>query len=118
MSDISSSFILAHIENFNLTKYLKIQDKMISEIGKENIFNYKKGVVYNSLRILFKHPIKIDSFINNKIIVNKYYKPLGDSFDNSTYIYKRIINLPLNENLSNKNIKKITKFVRRAINAQ
>jgi dTDP-4-amino-4,6-dideoxygalactose transaminase len=110
MSDISAAFILTHIENFNIDNYLCVQNKLIQAIGIENIFNYNEGIIYNSFPVLFKAPINIDYYSNEKITVNKYYKPLIDSAINSKYIYERIINLPLYGELTNKQIKKIIKL--------
>jgi dTDP-4-amino-4,6-dideoxygalactose transaminase len=110
MSDIVAAFILNHIENFDLNKYLKVQTDLISGIGKENLFNYNDGVVYNSLPILFKNKIDISYYMDNEIVCNKYYKPLSLSALNSHYVYDRIINLPLHYDLSNEDINKIIKL--------
>ena len=111
MSDVSAAFILAHINNFNKDNYLEIQNKMINEIGKDLLFNYNEGVIYNSMPILFKNPISIDFYRKNGVQVNKYYRPLLDNAKNSHHIYERIINLPLHTNLSDKDILKIKKTI-------
>jgi len=107
MSDITAAFILTYINNFNINKYIRIQNELINKIGKENIFNYNKEVVYNSLPVLLKNPVDTQYFMENGIIANKYYKPLSNTAYNSHYIYERIINLPLHKNLSKKHIDKI-----------
>lgn len=115
MSDISAAFILERINSFNLEKYTEIQNKLIDGIGKENVFNYSDGVIYNSFPILFKNTIDIEYFTNENIMANKYYKPLIETAKNSKYIYDRIINLPLHEDLSNKEIKKMIKICKRLL---
>jgi len=107
MSDITAAFILDHVSNFNLQNYLNIQNKMISQIGKERLFNYTDGVVYNSLPILFDKPISREYFIDNGMMVNKYYQPIV-RFENSVWLYERMLNLPLHIELTDDDIDKIT----------
>jgi len=110
MSDVAAAFILARISNFNISKYMEIQNKMISTIGEKHIFNYSSGVFYNSLPVLFEKPIKKKYFLDNDIVVNKYYQPILKN-KNSTHLYNRMINLPLHEELNDTEIDRIANLV-------
>jgi len=116
MSDISAAFILTHINSFNLKSYINIQNKLIKKIGKNNIFNYNDEVIYNSLPVLFTSPKNKEYFQNKNIIVNKYYYPLNENMKNANHIYERIINFPLHDTLTNKDITHMTKIIKEQIN--
>lgn len=118
MSDISAAFILAHIMNFDIARYIKIQNRYIEllrGISGAQVFNYSEGVVYNSMPILFENPILVDPFRKEGIEVNKYYRPLK-GFPNSTHLYERILSFPLHTGLTDKDLIYITNTIRNEAN--
>lgn len=110
MSDPNASFILAHVRNFSLVKHLDVQETYLKLLEKyENIkpFNYKKGIVYGNMPIIFKNPIEITEFRNLGIEANKYYRPLNNTHVNSNWLFDRIINLPLHSQMTEYEFKMI-----------
>ena len=115
MSDISASFILSHIKQYDINKHKDIQNKLICEINKinnVNIFNYSDGVIYGNLPIIFNSPIDSNVFKDIGIEANKYYKPLDANHINSNYLYERIINFPLNTDITDYQILLIIKGIK------
>ncbi len=114
MSDISASFILQHIEKFEVNKYIRIQNKFIEELNNINgvdIFNYSDGVVYGNLPLFFNKKISTEYFIKKGIESNKYYQPI-ENHKNSIEIFDRIINLPLHTSLTDEEIKYIINIIK------
>lgn len=113
MSDVSAAFILQHINNYNINLHVEIQNIIIKELNKINIniFNYKPGVIYGNLPILFDKITSRDIFRSLNIEANKYYKPLKN-YKNSINIYNRIINFPLYASLKLQEIKKIIEAIK------
>lgn len=102
MSDVSAAFILQHLDSYNIEKHLAIQGSFVDRLsGKSGykLFNYSEGVFYGNLPIVFKDEVDIKYFRDKGIEANKYYKPLV-GFANSLNLYKRIINFPLHEDIT------------------
>jgi len=112
ISDVSSAYILSHVLNFPINKYMEIQYDIVKKLSQIEAapFNYKPGTVYGNLPILFDKKISTDSF-QEVIEAKKYYKPLL-GFENSLNIYNRIINLPLHFYLDNDDIGKIINSIK------
>ena len=104
MSDISAAFILQHLERYDMNKHIKNQKYLITHINNitnVQILNYNHNVVYGNLPVLFDTNADQSYFKNLQIEANKYYKPLSNC-KNSNTIYNRIINFPLNQSLTKK----------------
>jgi dTDP-4-amino-4,6-dideoxygalactose transaminase len=114
MSDVQAAFILDHLNNFNLQKHLSVQNIFLNEINFTGvkIFNKKDGVVYGNLPILFDKPVNNLIFKDLGIDAYKYYLPLNP-LQNSSYLYERMVNFPLNENLQDEEIDIIIKAIKR-----
>ena len=117
MSDISASYILSHIRHFNFEKFGKTQNLLIERVkelksDKFNIFMYNDEAIFGNLPILFKDPCNKEVFIEQGIEVNKYYKPLS-KVSNAEMTFAKIINFPLNDQLTNENIDVIIKGLKR-----
>ena len=115
ISDVNSAAILQHIKRYDIDNHLKIQNEFVEYISKfENIqvFNYKGGVVYGCLPLLYKDgPIDNLFFTNLGVEAQKYYKPLA-SHPNSEWLFSRMINLPLHSNLSEYEIEIIKSIIK------
>jgi dTDP-4-amino-4,6-dideoxygalactose transaminase len=113
ISDVSSAYILSHIRNFPIAKYMDIQNNIIDKLSKVGVtpFNYRPGTVYGSLPVLFEKRVEVDHFDNYNIEVKKYYKPLL-GLENSLDIYSRIINFPLHTDLSESDINDLVEIIR------
>jgi len=114
MSDVQAAFILDHLMNFNLEKYVKTQKIFLNELNIDGaeIFNKKEGVVYGNLPIIFKKPTDNLLFKDLGIDAYKYYLPLKQ-LKNSVYLYERMVNFPLNENLEEEEIELIINNIKR-----
>jgi dTDP-4-amino-4,6-dideoxygalactose transaminase len=114
MCDVQAAFILDHLMNFDLKKYLLIQKKFIDEINipGAKIFNKNDGVVYGNLPIMFDKPTDNLLFKDLGIDAYKYYLPLKP-LSNSMFLYQRMVNFPLNENLQDEEIEIIIKSIKR-----
>jgi dTDP-4-amino-4,6-dideoxygalactose transaminase len=102
MPDTSAAFIIHHIDNYNLDKHIEIQRFLIDKISSIPgvvPFNYSEGVVYGNFPLLYEKPFDHLRFRDLGIESHKYYYPLK-SFKNSNWLYKRIVNLPLHESLT------------------
>lgn len=115
ISDIGASFVLAHIETYDVEKHLRIQKKYIEAL--HNIKGVKVfaesndwNIVYGNMPVCFKEEISHLVFRDVGIECNKYYKPLV-AFPESEKLYKRIINLPLHAGLTNYDLSLILKKV-------
>lgn len=114
MSDVQAAFILDHLMTFDLAKYLSIQQTFLNEINfaGASIFNKKQDVVYGNLPIVFDKPTNNLLFKDLGIDAYKYYLPLK-SLPNSNYLYDRMVNFPLNENLQEQEIDIIITEIKR-----
>lgn len=114
MSDVQAAFILDYLMNFDLKKYLTIQNIFINELNFDGaqIFNKREGVVYGNLPIIFDKPTDNLLFKDLGIDAYKYYLPLKQ-LENSCYLYDRMVNFPLNENLQDEEIEIIIKSIKR-----
>lgn len=117
ISDVSSAAILQHVLRYDVKKHIDNQNMfldMLASLKNVSAFNYKTGVVYGNLPILFKHPIDKSIFHENQIEAHKYYHPLK-KHKNSFFLYDRIINLPLHCDLQRSDIKSMISVVEKAI---
>jgi dTDP-4-amino-4,6-dideoxygalactose transaminase len=117
ISDVSSASILQHISGYDLTNHMKNQNTLIealSGLKGVDIFNYREGVVYGNLPLIYDDPMDVVFFRDNYIEAHKYYYPLK-RHKNSLSLYARIINLPLHASLSDFEIEKVIKMVRNSV---
>jgi dTDP-4-amino-4,6-dideoxygalactose transaminase len=113
MSEVSAAYCYAQIEAYDINKHVDIQQTLLTSFQDANIeifniSNKKANYVLGNLPILFKNSVDISSFRNLGVEANKYYKPLA-SFRNSKSLFSRIINLPLNESMTNYEIEMLRK---------
>ncbi len=116
ISEISSAYILQHINNYDIDNHLKVQNqyfKCLSKIDDIKILNYNERYFYGNLPVIFKNPISPSVFRDIGIEANKYYKPIADNHINSCYLYDRIINFPLHANISEFEINYICSAINR-----
>jgi len=114
MSDVTSAFILSHIDSYDIDKHIAVQNKLIDGIsGISGVypFNYKSGTVYNSFPVLFSKDIDSKYFEKFNITTHKYYQPLKPLL-NSTKLYNRIVNFPLYSFMKNKDINGILSAIK------
>lgn len=114
MSDVSAAYCYAQVENYDIEKHIKVQNKLIKKLseGGLNIFNINSKDtehVLGNIPILYERPTDISEFRSLGVEANKYYRPLK-SMKNSNDLYSRIINLPLNENLTDYHIEILCKI--------
>jgi len=117
MSDVSASFILQWISRYSLDTHLEVQKYFLNQVSNiQEIceFNYSEGVVYGNMPILYNKEISIDLFRENGVEAQKYYYPLQDH-KNSQKLFSRIINLPLHENLTKKDIDYMINVIKRSL---
>jgi dTDP-4-amino-4,6-dideoxygalactose transaminase len=114
MSDVQAAFILDHLMSFDLQKYLSIQNIFLNEIKFDgaSVFNKKEDLVYGNLPIVFHKPTNNLLFKDLGIDAYKYYLPLKQ-LPNSLFLYDRMVNFPLNENLREEEIEIIIKAIKR-----
>lgn len=114
MSDVSAAYCYSQIESYDIKKHIEIQKILIENIEKigVDIFNIKnlekEDLILGNLPLLFKNQIDVSSYRNLGVEANKYYKPLLP-LKNSKNIFSRIINLPLNDTLTDYEIEIICK---------
>jgi len=117
ISDISCASIIQHIEAVNLNEHKLKQmffTNTLMEIEEINIFNYVEGVVYGNMPIVYKQPIDLTIFRENKIEAQKYYYPLVEH-KNSMLLFDRIINLPFHPGITRKEIKIMANIVKESV---
>lgn len=115
--DTSASFILQHIKNYNTERHLQIQNHLITEVRSINnisIFNYKEGVVYGNLPLLYNKKIDHLFFKDQGIEAHKYYYPLKKQ-KNSLELYNKIVNLPLHASLTDYEVELIISVIKKSI---
>lgn len=103
LDEIRSAFLLNHLKNYDIDKHIYNQNCLVNEIDKiknVKLFNYKDGVVYGNLPVLFENNISPNDFRDIGIEVNRYYYPLEETHEKSWLLYNSIINFPLYSNLS------------------
>jgi dTDP-4-amino-4,6-dideoxygalactose transaminase len=119
MSDVSAAFILSHLKTSDFEKHYSKQCMIIDDIirsglniftGNENIKN--GGYILGNIPVVFKDEIDVSVFRKLGIEAQKYYKPLN-GLKNSKYLYDRIINLPVNENMTEYDIHQIYIAIRK-----
>jgi dTDP-4-amino-4,6-dideoxygalactose transaminase len=99
MSDVAAAYILQHLESYDLDRHQAHQDLFRHSLTNAELFNDSSNVFYGNIPVVFKNPIEPSVFRNLGIEANKYYNPLAD-FPNSKNLYDRIINFPLNEDMT------------------
>lgn len=116
ISDLSSAFILQHIENYDLKKHKQVQDLLVQQlcdIEKIKLFNYNKNVIYGNLPILYEKYGDSGFFRDQGIESHKYYYPLKKT-KNSTKLFEKIVNLPLHCDLTDFEIQNIVSTIKRS----
>jgi dTDP-4-amino-4,6-dideoxygalactose transaminase len=109
MSDISAIYISSYLENIEkINEHHKRLIKYFVE-KKDKVEMFKTfGEYENSLMacipILFDKKIDTNKFVENNIEAKKYYYPLDNNCLNSVNIFERIICLPLNIDITEKDI--------------
>jgi len=98
-----------NILQYNLDRHIEIQKRYFNNI-KNLLFNYSDDCIYGSIPVIFKKEINKDYFINKNIEVYKYYNPIKNK-KNSKYIFSRIINFPINDQLSNNSVDYISEKI-------
>lgn len=115
MADTTASYILQYLDQFDLKKFLQIQNELVQELTYSGFKMFPSQpadeLVYGNLPILFDNPTDHLVFRKNNIEANKYYKPLL-GLDNSKNIYERIVNFPLHQNLTSYEIRLMIKTIR------
>lgn len=115
MADTTASFILQYLDQFDLKKFVSIQNKLVSELTDAGYSMFPSAdadeLVYGNLPILFEKPTDHLVFRKNNIEANKYYKPLT-GLTNAMNIYSRIVNFPLHQNLTSYEIKLMIKTIK------
>lgn len=117
ISDISSSFILQHLQQYNLEKHKKVQDLFVEQIfniEKIQIFNYNKNIIYGNLPILYEKHGDNTFFRDQGVEAHKYYYPLKKT-KNSIKLFEKIVNLPLHSDLTEFEIENIVSIIKRSI---
>jgi len=116
MSDISASFILQHIESYDIDKHVVVQNKIIDALEDIDGVNILKGfggsVVYGCIPLFFEYGMDHRDFKNLGIEVNKYYLPLSKDSKNAFEIYNRIINFPVNQAIDDYQISEIARITK------
>ena len=116
MSDVAAASILQHINSYDLSRHLELQNfflEQLSNVAGAKIFNYKPGVFFGNIPVVFDKNIEKSFFVKRGIEAQKYYKPLNNSIK-SADLYSKIINFPLNTSLKEKDIVKIIKEIKNA----
>lgn len=117
MSDVTAASILQNIERYNLESHIKNQStfiKNLSELNGVKPFNYKEGVFYGNMSIIYDKPIDIGIFRANNIEAQKYYYPL-ENHKNSLFLFERMINIPLYDSLSTEQVDYMTSIVKESL---
>ncbi len=81
-----------------MKQHIKIQSEVIGHINTKKgmrIFNYKPGVFYGNIPIVYDRKVDHEELTKKTgIEIFKYYRPLIDK-PNTQVLYSRIINLPI-----------------------
>ncbi len=119
MSDVSACFILQHIESYDLKLHLEVQNKILNCLNSIDGFFVFKGhesdIVYGSMPVIFNEEIDLSGFRRLGIEANKYYMPLDIHCINAMNIYKRIINLPIYQSISEYQIEYMSRIIKMQI---
>ena len=111
MSEISCIYIYDYLKNLQYiynhhTKTMcyfikKIKEKKLDDKVK-TIINFSKfeNSLMSTIPILFDYNIEVDFFIENNIEAKKYYYPLDNNCSFSNKLFKNIICLPLNTDIT------------------
>ena len=115
MSEISCIYISNYLTNLNKiynhhTKLISYFIKCLNESNLiikikilKNYSNFEESLMC-TIPIIFETEITPEFFIKNNIEAKKYYYPLNDNCNNSNELFKKIICLPLNIDLTFENI--------------
>lgn len=120
LDEVRAAFLLNHLKNYDIGKHKTIQRRfafeILNNIKNIKIFNYKdNGEVLGNLCLEFNKPIDNRDFIDLGIQCHKYYLPLDEKHKNSMELYSKIINFPLNSNLTDFQIEFIIKQIKSKI---
>jgi dTDP-4-amino-4,6-dideoxygalactose transaminase len=110
MSEISAIYISNYLDNLEyILEHHKKIIKYFLEKSKYKLFktfgNYEDSLMA-CIPIIFDNNVDSKKFIENSIEAKKYYYPLDFSCLNSVDLFNKIICLPLNINISEKDIDK------------
>ena len=83
--------------------------KELTGINGVTLFNYKEGVVYGNLPVLFEEPMSKELF--HGVECHKYYYPLQNKRQ-SMNLYDRIINFPLYDSIKKYQMDEIIKQIK------
>jgi dTDP-4-amino-4,6-dideoxygalactose transaminase len=113
MSEIAAAYCYTQVESYDVRKHIEIQNALIKnlldiDLQVFNINNDGVEYVLGNVPVLFNKPVDFSSYRNLGIEANKYYRPLAP-LKNSKDIFSRIINLPLNDGLTDYEIEMICK---------
>ena len=125
MSEVVAAYIISHIEKYSLARHVEVQNFMISELKNNDKFSLfdTNSAELNVELVLGNMPLVIDeNKIKRRDVIgflrtlgiesNKYYKPLSSSHRNSVDIYEKIVNLPLNESISDYQVEYMMKVLK------
>jgi dTDP-4-amino-4,6-dideoxygalactose transaminase len=115
MSDVAAAYILQHIERYDLKRHAEIQIRMVEAlrpIKGVNLFcgAYRDGIMYGNIPLIFDRKVDRAEFLELGIEANKYYLPL--SGENGNFVYDRIINLPIYQTMTDRQVDYMAKIVR------
>jgi dTDP-4-amino-4,6-dideoxygalactose transaminase len=111
MSEISSIYISNYLKNLNdiYLHHIKIICYFIKKINETEIkekihlftnFSSFENSLTSTIPILFDNDVQVDFFIENNIEAKKYYYPLDLNCYNSNKLFRSIICLPLNTDIT------------------
>jgi dTDP-4-amino-4,6-dideoxygalactose transaminase len=125
MSDVAAAYIFTHISNYDLKRHVEVQNYLLKELsGIEKFipFNAASNRL-NANLVLGNFPLTYDEKkLKRKDVIgflrtlgiesNKYYKPLLMTHPNSVGLYNSMVNLPLNESISDYQVEYLVKVLK------
>jgi dTDP-4-amino-4,6-dideoxygalactose transaminase len=123
MSEISCIYISSYLINLSViyNHHIKLMGYFIKCLNDNNLNNKIKifknyssfeESLMSTIPILFDSEITTDFFIKSGIEAKKYYYPLDNNCNNSNELFKNIICLPLNTDLTFETIEYYIKIIR------
>lgn len=125
MSEVAAAYIISHIEKYNLERHKEVQRFMLSELKNNDKFSLfdTNSDKLNVELVLGNLPLTVnEKKIKRRDVIgflrtlgiesNKYYKPLSVSHKNSVDAYEKIVNLPLNESISDYQVEYMMKVLK------